>query len=63
MDDLPSCDFSVPLVDKEIQPVPKPKPTRKRLNEFDETGEWSDVRRFDRMPITTDAAVSRYFHS
>ncbi len=35
----------------------KQKAKRKKHVEFDGNGEWSDVRRFDRMPITTDAAA------
>ena len=33
------------------------RPKRKRHDEFNGTGEWTDVRRFDRMPITTDSAA------
>lgn len=60
---LPQLDYDYLPFTADLPPPPttvvskrKPKVKRKRHNEFDGNGEWTDVRRFDRMPITTDAA-------
>jgi hypothetical protein len=43
-------------MDCDSDPVTGPKAKRRRYTEFDSAGEWVDVRRFDRMPITTESA-------
>ena len=50
---------STSMVVDNVEPVAldAPKKKRKRHAEFNGTGEWTDVRRFDRMPVTTDSAA------
>ena len=57
--DLPSpaCDLQLDSDEHVTAAMPAQKAKRRRHSEFDDSGEWVDVRRFDRMPITTQSAA------
>lgn len=62
---MPSIDDEIPAAAPKLQQqipiVPTPtvalKKKRRRHAEHDGNGQWTDVRRFDRMPITTNDAA------
>jgi hypothetical protein len=54
---LPSIEDEIrPSLKRPAQNLLERKPKRTRHTEFDESGDWTDVRRFDRMPVTTEDA-------